>query len=620
MTTGVTFDFGAPISDPITVRGTGNMVVPSTASLEYSGPYFDGDTPDVPDVAVYEWQGPPNASPSMLTITVPDPAPPVVQVPAEGVPVPSPATSREFKTLQLVDFRVEENATPLTPSDTLGGAGTMTLQSDENDQTPYLQNVAIDLVDPAQGTTRGTIRGVSADNGHSTLVADSRLTLLVVKRTAEPFIGTLHDALLYYFGLCGITDGIVIDDTLGAIEGNFPGFSGMVWDQLKKLLTIYEAEISLVSNNVVVRPVRGFVSENYRDSSRSWAYDVSQQARSVEIYRYDTREVVSGLLYPQGGWNSDVEVLSVAAGETLVRTIPLEGSASAVEQPTYLETIPPEYSSTSVYNVSGNDNLPIEEAQWFAMGGSLKVEIGEDTRSLIVTIIAPREERFSPYRIGMPDGESFYSTLRIVGDGIVWNKELHTFYTAVDPDLVSQEVGATVDVEYIQTWEQLTAAALTELKFWGGTRRTVNVSTRGINRLGDTGSYAYATLEDFDAWWDDDTPGATLEDFDTAADALYGETLGDFDVWWIEYVQDDFANQAFGNIAGARVRDDHRFNRIRTATITPAGISYTAWEDSVLGDFDEVWGEDVTLADFDVEWADETLGDFDATPLRKAGA
>jgi len=597
-------------------RGSALTAVPAVDGLAYNGPYFDGSLTDIPGSAEYAWLGATDNSVSTLTLTVPDPEPQPAQSSAQVVPVPNPVIPRVLKPLYLKDFSVQEDSTPIYASDMTGGAGTMDLQVDENGDTPYLLDAEIDLVDPAQGTTRGTIRNLAADNTQVSISADSRMALLNVTRNAAAFSGTLEDALTYYFDLCGITDGFVIEDSIQSIPVKFLGFSGNVLEELKKLGVANGVEFSLISNNIVARPIRQNVSQNYRDSSRSWSYDTSQKAQSVEIYKYTVSEVTNGLIY--NGYTENQTPLVVDAGTTAEFTIPFNGSLISIDQPVFTTTIGPGDPGFSAYNVSGNDNLPITQAQWEGQGGRLSVSISDDTRSIIVSITAPTETQYSPYRIGVSDGEETYSTLRLHGSALLYEKELHTYHTAVDPDRVSREVGATVDSPYIQTDQQLLDAAMGELRYWGGNRRTINVATRGINRLGDNGSYAYAEFSDFDAWWDNASPGATFGDFDADAPATFGNTFGEHDEWWIEEVQNDFANQAFGNIAGARVFTDSNVHRIRTATTTPEGITYTAWEDSIFSDHDALWDAAVpgaTFADFDNHWFGRAFVEFDATPL-----
>jgi hypothetical protein len=595
-----------------TFRSTGLVLATQVDGLDYTGPYFDGSIADVPGLADYAWSGTTDNSVSTLTLNVPEPEAQAQQVSAQVVPVPNPVIPRVLKPLYLKDFSAQEDSTPLYPSDSSGGAGTMSLSVDENGDTPYLLDAEIDLVDPSQGTTRGTIRGIASDNTATSLSADSRMALLNVNRNAAAAIGTLQDALTYYYNICGITDGFVIEESIRDLPVTFLGFSGNVWEELKRIGAVLGIEFSLISNNIVARPIRQNVSENYRDSSRSWSYDTSQKAQSVEIYKYTVTEVANGLVY--NGYAENQTPLVIDAGETAEFTIPFDGSLISIDQPIFTTTIGPGDPGFSAYNASGNDNLPITQGQWEAQGGNLSVAISDDTRSIVVTITAPFETQYSPYRIGVSDDETPYSTLRLHGSALLYQKELHTYHTAVDPDRVSREVGATVDSPYIQTDQQLLDAAMGELRYWGGNRRAINVATRGINRLGDNGSYAYATFADFDTWWNDAIPGATFGDFDTDAPVTFGDTFGEHDEWWIEEVQDDFANQAFGNVAGARVYTDSNVHRIRTATTTPEGITYTAWEDSIFSDHDALW-DGATFEDFDEHWLGRAFVEFDATPL-----
>jgi len=138
--------------------------------------------------------------------------------------------------------------------------------------------------------------------------------------------------------------------------------------------------------------------------------------------------------------------------------------------------------------------------------------------------------------------------------------------------------------------------------------QSIQVSTTGINRTGDTGSYRYPTVGDFDAAHAGQTLGQV--------DAQYaGMTLGEFDAAQKASVAGLFVNQAFGNIAGARVADGEMMLRIRTATTTPAGVDYTAEGDTTLGDLDALWAGK-TLGEFDAFWAGKTLGEAMLAPLR----
>src|SRR5690606_32554332 len=99
-------------------------------------------------------------------------------------------------------------------------------------------------------------------------------------------------------------------------------------------------------------------------------------------------------------------------------------------------------------------------------------------------------------------------------------------------------------------------------------------------------------------------------------DAIWtGETFLDFDQYMFAQVQDDFENQVFGNVGGARVRYRDAWYRIRSTGITQDGISGASAErDTLFSDFDTEWMSG-TFADFDAVFDDRKFEDFALIPL-----
>lgn len=594
------------------LRVTALHIVENTIpSQPYGGDYFDGSFPDTATLD-YSWLGTAQQSHSVMVQSdiapiVPLSAPTITPDPPAPVPGVVP---RKYSPINLSDYSVLEDSTPVDPSDTTGGVGQSTLSTSEIDDTRFLLDLPVELSVVSQGKTTGTVRGLSSSDGAATIVADSRLGLLNATRTAQPFVGTLSGAFTYYLSLVDITDGLVVDSTVASNPVVFPGWSGNVWDQMKKMALSQKCEVSLVSNNAVLRPFRLREAENYRDSAHAWNLDTSQLAQSVEIYYYQNTQITNALVYPVGGWNTEVPVFTVNAGETQTYDIPLDASLSSVQQPVVQDFVDRYYSSSSVYAVTGNDGLPYLAAQWTAEGGSVTVAVNEDTRSLTVTVVGASGTQYAPYSIAVASGPSDrYSSLRLVGSGVAYNKQLLTFYTSVDPDRVSVEVGATIDNEFITSADQAVELARWALKRWGAPKHTITVTTNGINRLGDNGSYAYPTVEMFNDLY----AGQLVSNFNST---WSGMTVEEFNEFMVSLVSDEFANQAFGNIAGARVRFGDAYFRIRTATNSSTGITYTAEEDTVVGDFDEVWAG-ATVGDFNAYWLGKDVGEFNLSPLRR---
>jgi len=521
-------------------------------------------------------------------------------------------------------YSVDEESTPVDVSDSTGATGKFNISSFSLTSilAKRMRRKLIDLEDRGQGTTQGVVDVPSRAGGIVSLSASSRLNLLAVRRTAQPFTGTLGNYFIYLLGLVDITSGYVIDSSLLSQPVTFPGWQGDVWFQMKKLLPVVGAEVSLVSDNIVMRPLRGRITVDKRDISYDWSSDDTNLAQSIEGYYYQNAYRVDSLAYPNGGWNEDVQVYQVDAGETLEFDIPMSASLLSIDQPISQNNVTREEVSASVYSVMSNDGYPYSAAQWDDEGGSISVVINEDTRSLTVTITGSSNEQYAPFRIAATAGPSDnYSSLRLVGTGVFYDKVLLTMPTGVDPDIASQEVGTTIDNEFITTQTELLDAMIWTLGRYNGSRQQISVTTSGINRAGDSGSYAYPTIAQFNAYavaqgWTD------IGDFNTF---YAGKTIQQFNLAWFATVANNFVNQAFGNIAGARTLRDFVWWRIRRAQITPAQISYTAEADTTIGDFNTAWtdgGVAKKISHFNTQWTvggvPMTIRDFNVAPLERA--
>lgn len=518
------------------------------------------------------------------------------------------------------DYSVTEDATPLDPSDSSGGVGTFSFGISDAGTYPAFRGRVASLADGAQGTTTGTVSGFSSDSTTITVNADSRLIALNVIRTAQPYSGTVGGALNYYFGLVNLTTGILIDSAVASTPVVVPGWNGNVWDKIRQFAAVYQFEVSLVSNNIVARAPRQRIAQNYRDAQVQYGIANTNIARAVEVYYYQSAQRNGALAYPLGGWSAAVQPLQVNAGETLTTTLPLApsqgatgliASLSSVTQPACVDSVDRYYTAASVYCVAGNDGLPIPAAQWVAGGGSISVTISPDTRSLVVTITGSADTKYAPYRIGMSSGTSnFYSSLRILGSGVFGNKVLARFDTGNTIDQAPTEIGATIDSEFVVSYLDAVRVGRAAVARYCGPSHTITVQTTGINKVGDPGSLAYPTMGQFNV--DPDFAGKTMAQFNSR---FSGWTMKQFNDYEFAKVANNFENQAFGNVAGARVLWRNGYFRIRNATIGPGSVSYTAERDTTMADFNTA-AAGMTMAQFNALHAGETMGDFNAAPLR----
>ena len=504
-------------------------------------------------------------------------------------------------------YRISESSMPLAGGDSSGSVGTIELDlQDESGVTPFLMMEGrIDFIDTNRGSTVGTVRNVRRNLTSAfpvTISGDTRLGDFNIEVQASPFSGRLEDAFGYYCALANIDSGIVVDPALRDRQVAFPGWSGNLWNHMKMMATGITADLNLVSNNVVLRPVRQFTAIADRAIDASPEVDGTSLALKQEVIWYDTERVTSGLIYPAGGWNPEVRVLSVNAGETAETTLDVPNSIFAIDQPVAVNSVTPEYDASSVYTVVGDDNITIPAQQWLDYGGSLSVAISEDTNSLIVTItgatglVQLNGQPMKTFRIAMSagTGDSTYSTLRIVGDSIQLNQKSIIIPTGVEEWRTGQEFAPTIDNPFINSMEDAFSAGVRGARRHSGKTFSISSTVTAVNRRGQRGTANYPPYSYAQSIWG----GGTYGDVDDGnAGKTYGAIQGEF----YELVQDDFDNQVFGNIVGARYfdRSSARWYRVRDST--------TEWgQMSIEGD------DDTLLSDVQARFSGETYGDVNA--------
>lgn len=506
-------------------------------------------------------------------------------------------------TYEALSFDVQEAATPLSAGDSSGQVGTLSFEiprPDPDVQPNHPINVlgayaalvkkTVRLDDSRKGFTLGRVSSV--ENGQSSGViqvsAMSRLgSLNVYNVQAQPFVGTLSGAFTYYLSLAGVTSDFFIDPSIASKSVVFPGWNGDLWFNLKQLSAAQDCDISLVSGIIVLRPIRARVATRGRDLERSSSAGGGSLAQAVEIYQYNNSPITNKLVYPPGGWSEDVTVINVNAGETVEEVLELSASVSSITQPVMKTFVSKGHSSSSVFTVVGDDGFPIQPAAWSARGGSLAVTINPDTTSLTVRITAPTGlpsrtgEEIRSYGISLSSDNNTgrYSTLRIVGSGVAFDKELLRVKTGLTPAETATEVGTTIDNPFLSTRNEVISAASRAVRAFNGTSMTLTGTVMSVNQLGDTGSIVREHYADEAALH----PGGTY----ASVQATYsGMTYqGVYDALNSGF-EDLFEDQVFGNVAGARIWDraSARWYRIREAGEAPDVITFTAEDDLLHSD------------------------------------
>lgn len=513
------------------------------------------------------------------------------------------------------EYTVTENATPIDPSDSRGGVGTISVKLVEDpNQSLLLLNDTVVLDDSLRGTVGGVVTDVGGNGAVLDLTADSRLSLLLAPREAAAQYGTLGQAFVYYLGLVGLTANVFVDPSITARPVLYPGWTGPVWTMLKQMCAAEQVEIALVSNNVVLRPIRERVLQTNKSTTPpSWGATQGELAQTIEVVYYDTEYLINGLAYPYGGWspnNNSSSGWQIDAGETAVYEFSIPATLDSINQPTPVDTVDRYYTGPgSVYAVTGQDGTSIPATYWTDTGGSVTAELlpGDKVR---VTIIGSTDISNAPYRIAVSAGESdYYNSLFLTGTGIFYEEKTLVLPTGTPPSKSSTEVGATINSRFITSESQAYTVGVIAAAKYGSADQVVSFSTTRVNKRGEDGSITYPTFADFNADW----PTEAFSDF-TAV--WSGKTFADFTEYYFAQVEDEFENQAFGNIAGSRTQFRDALYRVREATIKPDTVTITAEKDTLFSEFNAVWAGK-TFANFTTYATGMKFEDFSLIPLRK---
>ena len=392
---------------------------------------------------------------------------------------------------------------------------------------------------------------------------------------------------------------------------NYQGFIGSVWDSLKQLLLVQQCEVSLVSNNIVFRPIRSRTLQMSKNSKVTRTTVNSDLAQTVQAYYYGNIWKTNSVCYPPNGLASAVSAYQVDAGTTLIENISVGVSLQSVSQPTYISStsVPSIYAgSSSIYTVAGQDGTPILPSAWVSNGGSITVAIGQDQTSIDLKIVAATGLGNAPYTIGVSNGASnYYAGLYIVGTGTFFTPTPITVATGSPLVKSATTVGATVNNRFVGTIAEASSIALRTAQRWAAPQQVINVAATVVNRPGDKGDASYPTFAQVNA-------SLSPKTFSQVNTLYTGLTFAQVNAIQQSLVTNNFENQAFGNIAGARVLYQQAYYRVNSAQITEDGISYSAGIDTIFDDVNPMWSGK-TFAQFNARWVGKTFQDAQVIPL-----
>lgn len=515
--------------------------------------------------------------------------------------------------VQAFSYNYTEDSSPLSGADTSGSVGTFSVTIPVPDPDlpdaqrhplwqyhrtlgdAILHGATVDIYDSRKGVTSGTVKVIerSRDGGSVQLSGTTRMSLMnVFNVQAQPFSGTLNGAITYYLGLAGITSGFSVDAVIANRPVTIPGWYGELWLHLKQLVSANSADISLVSNIIEIRPVRERIASTGRDLTRSTNVGGYNLAQAVEVYQYNNRPITNQLVYPIGVPTTEGQVLNVNAGETSDYTLQLSSSLTSIQQPTMMTSMDLSYQGSSAYVITTSDGTPVEPLTWTGAGGEVSISIGQDTTSLVVFLKAPigltnGDGSLSPsFSLSLtdPDTTNRFSTLRILGSGVAFDKQKKRISTGIPASMTATDVGLTIDNPTVSTADDVSRVGLRAARQYTGIAMSLSGTVVSVNRRGDSGQSSVPTYEQVQNALASILGGTPtyqqVQNYHTSLGLLTYEQVQNY---WESYFANPDIDQVFGNVQGARVYDSktHRWYRVRSASLTDNGIAFTDAEDDL---------------------------------------
>lgn len=518
----------------------------------------------------------------------------------------------------VVDYSITEDASPLSLHELQGGVGSVSFDAVEDtafNGSMLLPRQPFRLTDSTAGRLRGIIDSGTGSNDVQLNVEASGLLLPLVSRRALPATsGALGSVLSQWMTACGMGDTpLQMDPTLALKQVNLPSWEGEVWAQIKKLMAIHSFEMAVVDGTIIVRKLRQRKIDATRYTSKRISYGSDSAYQTVEVYYYNNQWKANTQVYPPIDSSIvDREIIQVGASETTVTNVPVDMWLSSIDTPEHTLSLPWDTKNVteSAYSVVDKDGKPVSVKDWKNGGGMISVAIGADRKSIDITVRGMSTNARAPYRIAgsSDDREYQYAALYIAATGIAFKREM--VWSPTGADLIDAPVDSilTIDDPMVSTiadaYNVLSNAALRA----NGFSQTFEADTTHVNRRGEVGAFLYPTFSDFNA---SRPAGETFAQFNAAH---AGVKFSQFTKTQAALVQDDFANQAFGGIAGARVRERDCMYRITNGRATPGGFSWSAQFDTLFSEFNTV-NTGQTFAQYNARWSGKTFEQFARMPL-----
>lgn len=431
-----------------------------------------------------------------------------------------------------ISYSYSEDVSSLSPDEVSGGNGQITLSvigmdyADDFRKHPgLLINNQMVLEDTESGSVEFQVKKVSVNQELVSITGFTLESRMNVERVAQPvgggagFEDTLQDAIEYYCGLVGVFPSFdaALLPYVSTRTVNFIGWQGNVWEKLKLLCASVSAsatqdipmEMIVDVNSLKFRIAKtSTVDVISNASSVSMDIDSFDAAKSVNVVMYKTEYKQNGIITEDApldeelGFVQNVSIrdsLSVDAGQTVIKRFKVNASLETVNNPTAVATISsfPYTGVTGEYVIVGNDDLPVQPAQWIGQGGSLSVSLTENPNEIEIKITAPQAEflpqadtaepGYAPYKIGVESsGGTDYPAMYITGTGVFFERQTETFLTGASDEYTSDSESSEIDSPFITTRRELATRGLAAAQNIAGPSISLSIGSPFESTIGQT--------------------------------------------------------------------------------------------------------------------------------------
>lgn len=400
--------------------------------------------------------------------------------------------------LPLRGYSANESAQSIDSSDPFGSVGSFTAECVIPESGSVIQKFGPNWLKDReariytrQGEMQGFIQGVQEVNGALLTLNAASVFQDFVSQNAigEPFSGSLEFLLYNYINQAPrVPSKIVIDPALRGLRVTAPHWEGSLWTYLKLLGSAYGFNLRASRFEVIVEPAPRSETVDAQATGLTSQIDNGTTARFVEVVKYSGRALDTELVYPPGGVSSDTTILSVDAGQSIEVEVATNTSLSYVARPEVVDRVGINEIDKSVYSVADDNGRLVSAYEWSVSGGDLRVRIGPDRSTVILTVTAPPSgtihrvdgSTVETFTLGSltAQGPDQFSTIRLLGSGVDTTSKVIRVPTG-DSNAVT-EVGASIDNPFVTSMSQVAVLGSRAAMKYGGFRPTFSVESPGI--------------------------------------------------------------------------------------------------------------------------------------------